>query len=288
MNRYLKSAAALVVLLLTVLGFIYYFLKHPDAVSTLTSLNLSILIELVVLYLFIIIMLGLILDCSLKLAGLKMSLKENLLLTIYSTIVNFFGPLQSGPGIRAVYLKKRFGLKIKSFLLITLLYYAFFAFISAIFLFIFSRPLWQALGFLVLFSCLVVVSGFYILKNKLKIPERIKLDLSLLLKLFILTLIQLGLVAIVYYIELHSINRTISFKQALTYTGAANFALFVSLTPGAIGFREAFLLISQRLHHISTTNILAASLIDRAVYVFFLGILFIVALGSHAKDKLKI
>lgn len=287
MSKYFKSATALIVLLLTGLGFIYYFLKHPSTISTLTSLNLINLLELLTLYLFTIILLGLILNCSLRLAGISMGMKENLLLTIYSTIVNFFGPLQSGPGVRAVYLKKRFGLKIKNFLLITLIYYAFFALISAVFLFIFSRPLWQASAILLLFACLVA-SGFYILKSRLKISEKIKLDVSLLLKLFILTLVQLSIVAVVYYIELHSINRAINFRQALTYTGAANFALFVSLTPGAIGFREAFLLLSQRLHHISTTNVLAASLIDRAVYVLLLGILFLVALGSHAKDKLKI
>jgi len=89
-------------------------------------------------------------------------------------------------------------------------------------------------------------------------------------------------------LELHSIHPETSVAQALTYTGVANFALFVSLTPGAIGIREAFLVFSQNLHHLGNTIIVGANLIDRAVYLLFLGLLFVMTLALHAKDKLHI
>jgi uncharacterized membrane protein YbhN (UPF0104 family) len=106
--------------------------------------------------------------------------------------------------------------------------------------------------------------------------------------LFAATAAQMTVQVVIFYTELRSVDASISFAQALTYTGAANFALFVSLTPGAIGIREAFLVFSQGLHHISSAAIVAANVIDRAVYLMLLGILFILVLSLHAKDKLRL
>ena len=69
----------------------------------------------------------------------------------------------------------------------------------------------------------------------------------------------------------------------MSYTGAANFALFVSLTPGAIGIRESFLFFSQRLNHITNAAIVGANVLDRTVYVIFLGLIFIVLLIIRGK-----
>jgi uncharacterized membrane protein YbhN (UPF0104 family) len=74
----------------------------------------------------------------------------------------------------------------------------------------------------------------------------------------------------------------------MSYAGAANFSLYVSITPDGVGIREAFLVFSQHIHHVSTKDIVSANVIDRAVYVVFLGLLFVVVLGMHAKDKLKL
>jgi uncharacterized membrane protein YbhN (UPF0104 family) len=74
----------------------------------------------------------------------------------------------------------------------------------------------------------------------------------------------------------------------ITYTGAANFSLFVALTPGAIGIRESFLLFTKRLNHLSNANILTASIIDRSIFLIFLGVLFIVGIILHSKNKLLV
>jgi uncharacterized membrane protein YbhN (UPF0104 family) len=113
------------------------------------------------------------------------------------------------------------------------------------------------------------------------------LHMERLVWLALATALQVVIVSIIYFVELHSVNPSIGYHQAVIYSGAANFALFVSLTPGAIGFRETFLLFSRDLHHISSANILTASLIDRAVYVIFLGVLFLVALSMHASNYLQ-
>jgi uncharacterized membrane protein YbhN (UPF0104 family) len=74
----------------------------------------------------------------------------------------------------------------------------------------------------------------------------------------------------------------------MVYTGAANLALFVSLTPGAIGFRESFLVFSQHLHHISNSTIVAANILDRAMYLVLLLILALIIFGTHARRQLGV
>ena len=74
----------------------------------------------------------------------------------------------------------------------------------------------------------------------------------------------------------------------MTYSGAANFALFVSLTPGAIGFRETFLIFTEHLDRINTATVLSANVIDRSVYIVFLAILFLLAIGINLKKRLRV
>jgi uncharacterized membrane protein YbhN (UPF0104 family) len=99
------------------------------------------------------------------------------------------------------------------------------------------------------------------------------------------TVIQSVIQITIFAVELDYVNPNISVHQAVTYTGAANFSLFVALTPGAIGIRETFLLLSRHLHHISSANIISASIIDRAVFIVFLGFVFILTIGLHANYK---
>jgi uncharacterized membrane protein YbhN (UPF0104 family) len=128
---------------------------------------------------------------------------------------------------------------------------------------------------------------FYAKRSKVD-KESLDLNVNNFIYLFLVTLSQTILQILIYYSELRGIKSNASIGQATSYTGAANLSLFVGLTPGAIGIREAFLLFSQRLHHISSSNIVAASIIDRSVYLIFLGIVFLITISMHAKEKLKV
>jgi uncharacterized membrane protein YbhN (UPF0104 family) len=89
----------------------------------------------------------------------------------------------------------------------------------------------------------------------------------------------------IYFSEIIHIDASVSLWQVIIYAAAANLALFVSLTPGAIGIRESFLLLSQQLHHIDTTTVVGASIIDRAFYVGFLGLLFVILLAINSRQQ---
>ncbi len=292
MNRQkLKIIAALGLLAIVIGLFINYVHGHPAMIQELRHLNPWLIVVLLLAYGILSLWLLGIYNATLRLCGEPLPANENLLLGIYSMLANFFLPLQSGPGVRAAYLKRRHKVSVSAYLLANMVYYGIYAIISAAFIFSASRYWWlgipAALG-AGLFSILVIM---FATKKILKNTSINNLDLSRanLTRLTFMTLGQVATIALIFGIELHSLHLAHdSIRQVLSYTGTANFALFVALTPGAIGFREAFLEFGRSLNHFTTANILAASLIDRSVYLVFLGILFVIMLATHARNRLKI
>lgn len=280
----IKKFAVFPILIATFSVFLYYFYTHPQLINNLTRIPFSTLLLLVLLYLVFAMTLVFILDYSLLLCNKQLETKELTILTAYSSIINFFGPLQSGPGFRTVYLKAKHNVSIKDYVIATLIYYLFFAVISGLFLISGILKPWEMGTLIILTIATFVVSVPIFRKNK--IFNRLQLSYSILIRLAVATFAQIAIVLLIYYIELLTIDNSITFLQALRYTGAANFAMFVALTPGSIGIRESFLLFSTNIHHISSNTIIAASVIDRTMYVIFLGVLFLLTLVLHAKDKL--
>jgi len=285
MKKHLKPILAILLLLATATAFTWYLSGHPELITKLKEVNPFVLALLVLCYAVWFLALAVVLQVSLRMYNKQMSAQENLLLSAYSSLINFFGPGQSGPGLRGIYLKKRHNLRIKDYIFATLLYYACYAVISAAMMFVGSRPWWQTVGLVLLAgSGSAVVIRWYAKKSGIvERPAFLRLGGWI----FAATAVQLIMQAIIYGIEIHSVSSNVSIGQVISYTGAANFALFAALTPGAIGIREAFLIFTQNLHHISSAVIVAANVIDRAAYIVFLGILFIFVFGLHASKKFR-
>lgn len=283
LNPNFRKVASVSILLITVFLFAYYIHKKPELIHSLRHINLGITLVLLALYTVILLTNTFILRWSVELCSRYIGTLETLLLTAYSSLVNFFGPLQSGPGFRAVYLKKKTDVSLKSYGMATLLYYGVFGVINLILLCYGLQPTLAIIA-LVILVCGALAGGWYLARRGgqqfLKHPVQVS-------KISLMTVLQVATMAIIFFLELKVVNPHIAFSQALIYTGAANLALFVSLTPGAIGIRESFLLFSTSLHHISTRNIIAASIIDRGVYFLFLGLLFVGTTSFHAGERLQ-
>ncbi len=289
MKKYIKPALSVLIILATAVAFAWYLHAHPDYIAKLRHTDWRVVVILILINSILIMVLAAIYQATVRIAGKSLGRQENILLTIYSSIANFFGPLQSGPGVRAVYLKKRHQVRLRDYTFATLIYYAMYAVISALFALVGTRPWWQTLLAVAgAGGASVAVLHWFNRRGKKKDRPRLQLLPKLLGTLLLLTAIQISLVAVRYYVELQAVQANVSIGQAVSYTGAANFALFVSITPDGIGIREAFLLFSQQLHGVDTHYIVAASLLDRASYIVFLGLLFLVALSLHAKDKLRV
>jgi uncharacterized membrane protein YbhN (UPF0104 family) len=277
-RKLIRSILVVAILLATIIAFTIYFTSHPGVFRALGSTSPWVLLLLFVLYGAFYAALVWIQRANLALCDVRLGTRENILVVMYSAIINFFGPLQSGPAFRGAYLKTRHNVNLKKYAVATLAYYGFFALFSGLLLLSFLVGWWILVG-----------AVFAVIAAPLlgKIPRFSGLDLKNIRQLALATLTQVAIISVIYYIEIHSLLPHATYLQALAYTGAANFALFVSLTPGAIGFREAFLLFSQRLHHIDSATIAAASVIDRSVYITFLLITAAFIFGLHANDYLK-
>jgi len=281
----LQPLLVVVILLLTVSAFIYYFHKHPQYLTELFSINFLVIILLMLVNFGLISMVALMNHTATRMCQVELGKRESLLLTIYSSLANFFGPLQSGPGVRAGYLKTRYKVRIRDFTFVTLIGYGFYAVISAIFLVIGVLQWWvSVLAVIGAGATAFGVIRWFAAKNERK-KTSVTLSARNMSILGVATLVQVTLMSVRYGIELAAVGAHVTVGQIISYTGAANFSLFVSITPDGIGIREAFLLFAQRLHGVPTHDIVAASLIDRASYVVFLAILGVVALALHAHKR---
>jgi uncharacterized membrane protein YbhN (UPF0104 family) len=281
-----RLALSILVLVGTVGLFTYYLAKHPSTLHQLTHLRVSYALPILLLYLAFTVFLSIAVKASVKLCDKDLDMAESFKLTASSALANFFGPLQSGPGVRALYLKKKHGIPIKKYSLATFYYYGFYAIFSGLFL-LSGNASWRLplLGILVVSTGVIIV----LLRSKQRRSKEVSsLKLTYLLQLAVATFLQLSCTVLIYWIELSSIGVHASVSQVLSYSGAANFALFVSLTPGAIGFREAFLVFSRNLHHIGNSAIVAANVIDRAMYIIFLALLFLWLGLTHTKKQIDL
>ncbi len=266
----------------------YYWHAHPEIVTQLQSVSLPTILMLLSLYLIMTLLLVLIYDTILRICSKPIPLGEHTLLTMYSSIINFFGPLQSGPGFRTVYLKQRHGVPIKSYLSTTLVYYALFGGFNLLFLAVGIIPLAYA-PILLLILLAVYLSRTH-WAGRIAFLSRFNHSLrnSLAARLAALTLLQAILVVVIYSAELRAVGSPVSLTQAIVYSGAGSLALFVSLTPAALGFRESFQYVTQGIHHVDSNAIIAANILDRSVYVAFLGLLFVIILAFHARQRLYV
>lgn len=283
MKRYLRPALTVTVLAATLGLFVFYFATHDTVRQQLSRTSPVLVTTLLTLYSGTVLALALVFHATLRLCKLKLKAGETSLLTAYSSVINFFGPLQSGPAFRAVYLKKKHSLHLKNYTAATLVYYFFYGAFSCFLL---------VSGLVGHWLVPLVVVGLLLMLGLRRLPViavRLQnLDLKNWYYLAAATALQVAIVAVIYYVELHNLDSSIGISQVLVYTGAANLALFVSLTPGAIGFRESFLLFSQRLHDINAQTIIAANILDRAMYISLMLLLAVFIFGTHAHRSLRI
>ncbi len=281
MFKKLRPLLSISLLLIAVALAAVYISKHHYLLNKLSQIPLTT--GLLVLGLYAVLFLALMLKFSatIKLGHVKLDQSENAKLNAHTLLINFFLPGQGGPVYTGLYLYKRKKLRVKNFVLATVLYYLVYAVISVSFLFLASRPWWQTVLAVVIVAAIGLTAARRYM-SKAHISKRaLNLHPPAIIGLLFATLFQIIIQAIIYGVELKSVNHGISTSQIITYTGAANLALFASLTPGAIGIRESFLIFTEKLNHLSSGTIVLASLIDRSVYLVFLGLIVLGTLAFH-------
>lgn len=297
--------------------FIIYFLLNKSDFKVLANLKIYYILVIAILQIAVIFVNGVFFIAIQEGLNLKMNQKEGFLISVLSSIGNYFTPFRGGMGIRAVYLKKKHNFPYSKFITtlagnyiivflinslvalisITLLLAAGknidyklilifgLIFIGLLFLSLFPTPVNRIskinFKFLNPFvsKLLLVVEGWNILvKNK-----------KLLLKLALLTLINLILGIALYFFELRSIGIHTNILFVVIFSSISSISLLLSLTPGSLGIRESLLLLFQTSLNLTTVEILSSSIIDRVIYFFvmiFLGIILkLIGFNGKKDDK---
>ncbi len=283
-NTVFRTVLVAAIILGTLGIFTWYIINNPQVLNSLRGLSPILLLLLTAGYIGTIAANALILYSSLQLLKKQTTFTENILLTSYSSVINFFGPLQSGPGARAVYLKAKHGVRLRDFAGLTMIFYGFFGVLNASVIAVAALVKFPSVVTLLLgiLGLVALAFGVRFIARRNKRSNIGSLHFWLIaIGAFLLSISTL----FIYFFEINQVGSGVSLIQVAVYTAAANLSLFVSLTPGAIGFREAFLVFTQQLHGISTDVIVAANILDRAFYVVFLLVLFVavIAYGRHKK-----
>ena len=284
-NKTTKSLISLVIILITLFLVVYFLDNHKNLINKFLNISPLLLIEVFILYFVMLIVLVLIFKFTMKLNNIDLHFKNNLFLNMVSLFMNFFIPGQSGPIYRAYYMKTEHKLKIRQFSLSTLIYFGIYAVIAVLFIGFGVFNVYLFILSLVILSLGSYLFLRYYLKKK---NADFKIHLNTLFKLAVVTLFQFIVQFVIYYLEIHSIKKNLPLKDVISYTGTAGLALFVALTPGAIGIRESFLLLTEKINHLNSSTIVFANLIDRSIYIAFLLVIGILIVIFHINKKINI
>src|SRR5579872_4158444 len=94
LNKKVRLYIGVIAPALTILACTLYLSSHHALVNQLIHTKPRTLVSVFLMYVLMVIMLGLILDASLRICAKKLNNNENVLLNIYSLLANFFIPGQ--------------------------------------------------------------------------------------------------------------------------------------------------------------------------------------------------
>lgn len=305
------SAMRLPKMLLTLLVisiFAVYFILNRTEFRPLLDVNASLLIAVAALNIFAIFVNGLFTKAILIPFKKHISITESFHVSLISSVGNFFAPAGAGFGLRAIYLKKKFGLAYSDFLSTLAGNYIIVFFVSSLAgllsLWLLkdkqdSQYIVLLLVFLAIFAGSLTLSLVRIkiptinTRNKLLGPvfrnlERvvngwssIVKDKMLMLRLTAITILNVSATTILIWAIISSLHLQITIGALLLFSVLSSLSLFINITPANLGVKEAVYLFSSGILGFSTTQILSIALIDR-------GVMFLVLAGLWAvSHKIK-
>lgn len=243
-----------------------------------------------------------------------LSQRESFVVAVLTAIGNFFGPLFGGVGIRAIYLKKYHRLPYSKFTSTLIGYYQMMfqlnslmaivallvlphgsqtGYVMAVFGIWFIVLLGLALIKLPAKRRLAWLSrsrlGALIIKILYDIEDGWRLLISkrkLLFQMFVLAAANLLALYAVNYIEFLAFGIHVSAAAMALYTAIVQASMLLSITPGAVGLREAMLIIVAGTLGITNQQIIQVAILDRGIYFLLLGALFLAIRHSKLRQSI--
>lgn len=302
-----KTNFEILITLVFVSALAAYFLKNQNALKELASVSIFALLLLMILKASRIFANGLFTKFTLKTFNKDISIAETNLLSLLSSLGNFFGPILGGASIRAIYLKKKHNFLYSNFISTLYGYFAI-SFLSNTFIGLLlliayignnaadknAVTILLVLLFIFFGSLMLIVTPtkyttrflekqsflparlVRILNNFTEGWDKVRKDRKLLTKLILLNFATFFIAVVEAYILYKLFVHEFTLTSVFLYTLLGSLTVLINFTPGAIGVKEAVYLFSSSVIAIAPEQILQMAAIDRSATFVLLGSMFII------------
>lgn len=310
MKKYLSTLITLGVVGL----FAWYGFTHGEIFRDIAHVAIWALVLIVIGKLINIWTTGLFTKWTVEAFTDTLSQRESFIVAVLTAIGNFFGPLFGGLGIRAVYLKKYHNLPYSKFTATLIGYYQMMFQLNSLLAIVgllLLRHTDQTGYVLAVFSIwFIAFLGLAFMKlpprNRLAWLERSKpgalitkilYDIEdgwrllitkrkLLLQMLWLSAVNLAALYLVNYVEFTAMGIHVGIAAMALYTALVQASMLLSITPGAVGLREAILILLASTIGITNQQIVQVAVLDRGIYFLLLGVLFLTTRHSKLRQSL--
>lgn len=294
MKRILASNTFRLISTLVVIGaFVAYFIHNKNDFKPLLDINVAFLFGIAFFYSALVSVNGLFTRLTLEPFNKDLPIFEGVYLAIISSIGNFFAPAGAGFGYRAFYLKRKYDLAFSDYASVLSGYFVISFFINSIAGLI-------AIQFLggkgeaqrdVIILGLLAVLVFSIIASIIKVPQKLvdstKNSLlhgilsilhrvtngwrkilstkDVLIKLVLLTLLSLFLSMATTTLIISSLHLSTTLSAITLYSVLGSLSIFINITPGNLGIKEAIYLFAASVMGFSIGQIVLIALVERGV-----------------------
>jgi len=297
-----KKDLGLILSILLIVIFVWYFVTHIDDFGILLNINFVFVILLICAYIGGIVINGIFMKWSIALFGKNIKFIESIRVSLISTVGNFFAPAGSGLAFRAVYLKKRHSLAYSDYTSIVFCNYVFAFLVNAILGLVALYALrshysnsYIILGIFFVILLVASVTALFLRVNKKNITYKNKLitkamdalvkisngwrlilmNKKLMLGLFGLVIANTVLLILSTYFIMSSIGIQLSVAGLVLFSALGSLSIFINITPGNLGIKEALYIIFSTVIGLTAAQILSAALIDRTVLFLVISVLWL-------------
>jgi uncharacterized membrane protein YbhN (UPF0104 family) len=305
-----RSALAIALLLLCVVGIGFYLRANQDLVALLTNLSWQTAVLLVILRFLFVALNGLFLKLFAAKLNVHLNWREWIGLPFITTMGNYLTPLSGGMLARAAYLKNRHALSYTHFATLLAANYLITFWVSVLaglvtmpflwrqanapwLLLLFLGICWAGLSVILLAPVprfLSIKRPFRLLNQALVGWRIVKSDRSLMWRLVSLAIASLLLNAAAFWLSYRTLQIPVSWGTAVMVSLATVFSTLTTITPGNFGIREAFVSFISEIVGAGIGGGLLVALFIRGttlISAFTLGPLFSVVLAQEIRLKQK-
>lgn len=313
-QRHIRQYSSWIITLVLLGVFAWYAATNQDIFAALGAVAVGWLVLIAAFRVLMILSNGLFTKITVEAFTGKITTRESFYVSILTAVGNFFGPLFGGLSIRAVYLKKIHHLPYSKFTA-TLVGYYLLMFIGnsllALVGLLLLEDTHQTLYLTGIFGAwLLLFIGFAFVrlpqKNKLDFMQRNRVlrfmhkvlydidagwrvllaDKRLMAQAALLAVFNLAMVVLITLVEFWALNISITLPALLLYSALVQVSILLSITPGAVGVREALLLVVATTLGVTGQEILQVAIIDRGVQFIIIALLALSTRHSKLRAKL--